>query len=111
MVEANRAYASGSEEALHSLLEAGKLQDDVLVGSPELILLTRRVQEVKALVLEHENEIEEITHSEMYRLQLRVAQADALGIDLFADLLMQVERQIKKARNRLEALQGVMMTA
>jgi hypothetical protein len=111
MVEANRAYASGSAEALHSLLEAGKLPDDGLAGSPELILLTRRVQALKAQVLERENEIEEITHSEMYRLQLRVEQADELGLDLFADLLNQVERQIRKARNRLEALQGVMMTA
>jgi hypothetical protein len=111
MVEANRAYESGSVEALESLIEAGKLQDDLLVGSPELIVLTRRVQEAKAKVIECENEIAELTDAEMYRLQRRVEQADALGIDLFADLLLQVERQIKKARNRLEALQGVMMTA
>lgn len=111
MIEANRAYESGSAEALHSLFEAGKLQDDMLVGSPELILLTRRVQEIKAQVLQYESEIEALTNSEMYRLQLRVERAEDLGIDLFADLLMQVERQIKKARNRLEALQGVMMTA
>ena len=111
MVEANRAYASGSVEALASLIEAGKLQDDLLIGSPELIVHTRRVQEIKAQVIQHETEIEELTSSEMYRLQRRVEQSDALGMDLFADLLMQVERQIKKARNRLEALQGVMMTA
>jgi hypothetical protein len=74
-------------------------------------VLTRRVQETKAKVIECETEIAELTDSEMYRLQRRVQQADELGIDLFADLLLQVERQIKKARNRLEALQGVMMTA
>ena len=111
MVEANRAYESGSVEALESLVEAGKLQDDVFIGSPELIVLTRRVQEAKAKVIECETEINELTNAEMYRLQRRVEQADELSIDLFGDLLMQVERQIKKARNRLEALQGVMMTA
>ncbi len=111
MVEANRAYESGSVEALESLVEAGKLQDDLLVGSPELIVITRRVQDTKAKVIECETEIAELTNAEMYRLQRRVEQADELGIDLFGDLMMQVERQIKKASNRLEALQGVMMTA
>ncbi len=111
MVEANRAYESGSVEALESLVEAGKLQDDLFIGSPELIVLTRRVQEAKAKVIECETEIAEVTNTEMYRLQRRVEQADELGIDLFGDLLAQVERQITKASNRLEALQGVMMTA
>jgi hypothetical protein len=111
MIEANRAYESGSVEALMSLVEAGKLHEDLLVGSPELIVLTRRVQELKEQVIQCESDIEEITNSEMYKLQLRVEKADALGIDIFGDLLMQVERQIKKASNRLEALQGVMMTA
>ena len=111
MIEANRAYESGSAEALESLIEAGKLQDDLLMGSPALIVLTRRAQEAKAQVIQAEAELAELTESEMYRLQRRVEQADELGLDLFGDLLLQVERQIRKAGNRLEALQGVMMTA
>jgi hypothetical protein len=111
MIEANRAYETGQHETLEALLEAGKLNEELATGSPELVWLTRRVADLKAQVVKLETELAEITSSELYRLKSRVENADALGVDLFVDLLMQVDRQIKKARNRLEALQGVLLTA
>lgn len=111
MIEANRAYEAGHHETLEAILEAGKATEELVKGSPELIWLTRRVADLKEQVVKLETELEEITSSELYRLKLRVENADSLGIDLFVDLLAQVDRQIKKARNRLEALQGVMLTA
>jgi hypothetical protein len=111
MVEANRAYESGSHEALEALLEAGKLQDELATGSPELIWLTRRVAELKEQIAKADAELTAIKASELYRLRLRVENADGMGVDLFVDLIAQVDRQIRKARNRLEALQGVMLTA
>jgi hypothetical protein len=113
MVEINRAYETGAEDRLQELLEAGAGFESVEIGGPmsaEMILLVRRIAEAKQRLAGIESEIEEITTSEIYKIKLRVENAETIGVDLFADLIGQVDRQIKKARNRLEHLQGVMLT-
>jgi chromosome segregation ATPase len=110
MVEANRAYEAGSEEAMQALFDLGKLQDELVNASPELVWLTRRVAALQEQLTKVESELAELTKAELYRLKLRMDKAAAKGIDLFPDLLAQVERQIRKARNRLEALQSVRLT-
>jgi len=107
MVEVNRAYETGSEDRLQELLEAGEGLEKIETGgamSTEMILLVRRTAEAKHRLAQIESEIEEIKASETYKLKLRVENAEAMGVDLFADLIAQVDRQIKKARNRLEHL-------
>ncbi len=114
MVEINRAYETGAEDRLQELLEVGEgLEKIELTGamSTEMILLVRRIAEAKQRLAQIESDVEETTASEIYKLKLRVENSEAMGIDLFADLVSQVDRQIKKARNRLEHLQGVMLTA
>jgi len=113
MVEINRAYEAGAEDRLQELSEAGASSESVEIGgaiSAEMILLVRRVAEAKHRLAKIESGIEEIAASEIYKLKLRVENAEAMGLDLFADLIAQVDRQIKKARNRLEHLKGVMPT-
>jgi hypothetical protein len=113
MIEINRAYASGAEDHLQSLLAADADFLQSAAGSEsatELIFLTRRIAEVKERLLALDELISELTASETWRLRGRVINAEAIGVDLFADLIAQVERQISKARNRLEALQSVMLT-
>src|SRR5262249_3083861 len=113
MVEINRAYETGAEDRLQELLEAGAGLEKIETGgvmSAEAILIVRRLAETKQRLAQIESDIEEITTSEIYKLKLRVENSEAMGIDLFADLIAQVDRQIKKARNRLEHLQGVMLT-
>ncbi|MDQ3009215.1 MAG: J domain-containing protein [Acidobacteriota bacterium] len=108
MVEVNRAYESGAEDRLQELLEAGENLEAVEADgamSTEMILLLRRIAEAKQRIAEIESGIEEATSAELYKLKLRVETSEAMGIDLFADLLSQVDRQIKKARNRLFHLQ------
>lgn len=104
MVEVNRAYESGAEDRLQELLEAGSSLAAVETDgamSAEMILLLRRIAEAKQRMAEIESDIDELTAAEIYRLKVRVENADTLGIDLFADLISQVDRQIKKAQNRL----------
>jgi len=104
MVEVNRAYESGAEDRLQELLEAGASLEAVESDgamSAEMILLLRRIAEAKQRIAEIESDIEEVTSAELYKLKLRVENSEAMGIDLFADLLSQVDRQIKKAKNRL----------
>ncbi|MEP7342940.1 MAG: J domain-containing protein [Acidobacteriota bacterium] len=108
MVEVNRAYESGAEDRLQELLEAGESLEAVesdSAMSTEMILLLRRIAEAKQRIAEIESDIEDATSAELYKLKLRVENSEAMGIDLFADLLSQVERQIKKAKNRLFHLQ------
>jgi hypothetical protein len=113
MVEINRAYETGAEDRLQELLEAGEGLESVEISgsmSAEMILLVRRIAEAKQSLAGIESEIEEITTSEIYKLKLRVENAEAIGIDLFTDLIGQVDRQVSKARNRLEHLRGAMLT-
>ncbi|MGE0131261.1 MAG: hypothetical protein AB7U82_24535 [Blastocatellales bacterium] len=113
MVEINRAYETGAEDRLQELLEAGEGLEKIEISgamSAEMILIVRRIAEAKQRLAQIESDAEEITASEIYKLKLRVENSEAMGIDLFADLVAQVDRQIKKARNRLEHLQGVMLT-
>jgi hypothetical protein len=110
MVEINRAYETGAEDRLQELLEAGEGLESVEIGgsmSAEALLLVRRIAEAKRRLAGVESDIEEITASETYKLKLRVENAEAIGLDLFADLIGQVDRQVKKARNRLEHLRGM----
>ena len=108
MVEVNRAYESGAEDRLQELLEAGEslqaVENDGAM-STEMILLLRRIAEAKQRIAEIDADIEEATSAELYKLKLRVENSEAMGIDLFADLLSQVDRQIRKAKNRLFHLQ------
>jgi hypothetical protein len=111
MIEVNRAYESGAEERLQELLDAGAgLKEISHHGgmSTEMILLVRGIAEVKKNLSAIESSFAETTKSETYKLKLRVENAEAMGVDLFADLIAQVDRQIGKARNRLEHLKSVL---
>lgn len=104
MVEVNRAYESGAEEKLQELLAAGASLEAVETNgaiSAEMILLLRRITEAKQRLVELETEIAEITSSEIFKLKRRVETAEVQEDDLFADLVLQVDRQIRKAQNRL----------
>ncbi len=108
MIEVNHAYESGAEERLQEMLEAGTSLESAEIGgvsSAEMILLLRKITEARQRLAEIEADITDITASEIYTLKLRIENAEALEVDLFADLLSQVDRQIKKARNRLFHLQ------
>ncbi|MGH9802813.1 MAG: hypothetical protein ACRD82_20805 [Blastocatellia bacterium] len=108
MIEVNHAYESGAEERLKELLEAGESLEVVENGgaaSAEMILLLRKITEAKQRLSEIESDIADITSSEVYKLKQRIENAEALEIDLFADLLSQIDRQIRKAQNRLFHLQ------
>ena len=108
MIEVNNAYESGAEEKLQELLEAGASLEAVETSgamSAEMILLLRKISDAKQRLNELETELAETIGSEIYRLKLRVENAEVLEEDLFADLVAQVDRQIRKAQNRLFHLQ------
>lgn len=110
MVEVNRAYETGAEDRLQNLLEAGAGHDEVTdarVMSAEMILLLRKIAEARQKLVGIEADLADITGSEIYKLKLRVENADSMGVDLMAELVSQVDRQIRKSLNRLEHLREI----
>ena len=107
MVEANHAYQSGAEDRLQELLVAGETLEvaSQTPQSAEMIVLLRRISESRSLLSTIEANIDEILSSELFKLKQRVAVADTVGVNLLDELVSQVDRQIRKANNRLEHLQ------
>lgn len=111
MVEANHAYESGAEDRLTELLTAGETLEAVSdTGlSAEMILLLRRISEAKSLLAGMEEDTARILGSELFKLMRRVQAADTLGENILNDLVSQVDRQIRKAKNRLEHLRELVV--
>lgn len=109
MVEANNAYQTGAEERLQELLAAGETLESVgnTPMSAEMILLLRKISEAKTRLAQMESDTNEILGSELYKLMKRVETADTLGVNLLNELVSQVDRQIRKAGNRLEHLRSI----
>jgi uncharacterized Zn finger protein len=112
MVEANRAYESGAEDRLNDLLKAGESLESVsdVAMSAEMILLLRKIEEAKSSLAGIEADTANILASELYRLMRRIEAADTLGVNILNDLVSQVDRQIRKAKNRLEHLRELVVS-
>lgn len=111
MVEANHAYESGAEERLTELLQAGETLEVIGDGplSAEMIVLLRRISEAKHKLADIEEERILISNSEIFRLMRRVQSAGENGDNILNDLISQVDRQIRKATNRLEHLRELVI--
>jgi hypothetical protein len=109
MVEVNKAYQAGSEARLQALVAAEISQT---VEAPEelpsvaMLMVTSKIALVKERLKEIDEEIAGVESSEMSRLMRSAEKAQAAGLDFLGDLVSQVERQIRKAKNRLNWLQG-----
>jgi len=110
MVEINRAYESGAEERLEALLTAETSYREwasSTLAATELIQLARAVANAREQLIELHGELDELKASELYKLRLRVERAQAEGVDFLGNLVAQVDRQIRKAKNRLDWLEGI----
>lgn len=106
MAEASRAYREGDVESLHTLLGDEELQffctgaqseDDPLDLASRLVLLKEELRTV-------EFGIKRIKQDGLYRLKLSVDEEARNNRDALAAQAESIERQIVKARRRLEHL-------
>lgn len=106
MAEASRAYREGDVESLHTLLGDEELQffcagaqglDDPGDLASRLILLKEDLRTV-------EFGIKRIRQDGLYQLKLRVDEEAKMGRDALAEQAERINRQIVKARFRLEHL-------
>ncbi len=107
MAQASRAYQEGDVESLHTLLGDEQLQfycagahahtEDDLAG--QLLSLKEELRIV-------EFGLKRIRQDGLYRLKLSVDEEARQGRDALADQAERINRQIVKARHRLEHLAG-----
>ena len=108
MAEASRAYKAGDVESLHTLLGDEQLQFFCTAqGADELEEdLTGRLLRLKGELNTIEFGIKRIRQDGLYRLKLKVDEDAANGRDALLLMAENINRQIAKARHRLEHLDG-----
>ena len=114
MIAANQAYESGSEEQLQTLLSSEANFAELARQSnsaQDLVQVMRAIAATQERIGAINGEIERVKNSELYRLKTRADRAAAIGHNFLAELVSQVERQIRKSQNRLATLQADLATA
>jgi hypothetical protein len=106
MAEASRAYREGDVESLHTLLGDEQLQSYCAATRPpeEEEDLADLLLSLKEELRTVEFGLKRLTQDGLYRLKLRVAGEAAQGRDALSEMAERIERQIVKARRRLEHL-------
>lgn len=106
MAEASRAYREGDLESLHTLLGDEGLQSFCASarGHEDEEDLGARVLTLELEVRTIEFGIKRVRQDGLYRLKLKVDEEASEGRDALAQMAERLERQIVKARRRLEHL-------
>jgi len=109
MAEANRAYAERDEDRLRLILRAWERSPDSIPDSDpdaDRRRLQRRTTELDERLIAIEAEFAELRRSAIWRLKGKIDTARAQGWDLFAEMVMQVKREIARAQARLASLRA-----
>jgi hypothetical protein len=108
MAEASRAYQEGDVESLHTLLGDEQLQFFCTTQSSDEGEedLASRFLRLKGELSTVEFGIKRIRQDSLYRLKLKVDEDAREGRDSLVQMAENIERQIAKARRRLEHLGG-----
>jgi hypothetical protein len=106
MAEASRAYTEGDVESLHTLLGDEQLQSLCAVGAAEGETddLETRLLGLEIELRTVEFGIKRIRLDGLYRTKLKVEEEEAAGRNALQHMAEQINRQIIKARRRLEHL-------
>lgn len=107
MAEANRAYAERDADRLLLILQAWERSpDSVPDHDPDAPRLRgrRRAAEIEDRLVAIDREFAELHASAIWRLKTKLDEARAQGWDLFAEIILEVKRQISRARARLASL-------
>ena len=114
MAEANRAYAERDEDRLRLILSRWELgevhdRDDEPVAidddpEAERRRVTRRIARLEERRLLLEAEMADLRTSAIWRLNARIDEARKQGWDLFAEMIREVQRDIRRTTERLAKL-------
>jgi hypothetical protein len=104
MAEANNAYTRKDYESLRSILRQWENGPEVWEGediSAELSLILRKISWTRERMRVVESEIEEMKNSDLYRLLIKVEEAQYEGVDLLAEMAKKIDIDIASIRVRL----------
>jgi hypothetical protein len=107
MAAANRAYETGDESELASILREWEESPEAVSGqsaAAELLRAVRQVARVQARIAVVDGEIDALRAGELYQLRVQVERAEATGRDLLVEMAAAIEPLIEAARARLEGL-------
>jgi hypothetical protein len=108
MIEANQAYARGDEERLRWILQAWERSPEAVQGSDAGAArqrLLRRMAQIEDELERCARTLADLHDTPLWKLKAMVDEAAARGKDLVGDMVRRLQRDIRVARNRLEAIQ------
>jgi len=110
MAEANRAYAERDEDRLRLIMRAWERSPDAVPDDdPEAdrLRVERRIAALHERLIAIEAEIADLRGSAISRLKKKIDEAKAQGWDLFAEMILQVKRDISRATARLNHVKRI----
>ena len=110
MADANRAYAERDEDRLRLIMRAWERSpDSVPDDDPEADRrrVERRIAAIDERLIAIEAELSDLRASAIWRLKNKIDEAKAQGWDLFAEMLLQVRRDISRATARLNHVKRI----
>lgn len=110
MLKANRAYAEDDHRTLREILRDWRRSPDQAaeeedVGA-ELVSVIRQIARERQDIRAVNAKMEDLKGSYVWRFKLRVEANLAMGIDLLAEMVAEVDQDIVRSLRRLAALKG-----
>jgi hypothetical protein len=102
MAEANRAYAERDEDRLRLILSRWELGHDIDAHDQPV---PRRIAALEERRLAMEAELADLRTSAIWRLHRKIEDARQQGWDLFAEMIREVEREIRRGEAKLARLE------
>jgi hypothetical protein len=109
MAAANRAYVTGDEGQLASILREWEESPEAVTGrgaAAELLRAVRRIARVTDRIEGLDREIAALRDSDLHRLRERVEAAEREGRDLLAEMAAALEPRIAELTAKLKALRA-----
>jgi hypothetical protein len=107
MAEANRAYAERDEDRLRLILHAWERSPEAVVGDDPQADDERRQRRIAAIedrLLAIDAEFRDLRSSAIWRLKGKIDDARVKGWDLFAEMVLEVTREVGRATSKLASL-------
>jgi hypothetical protein len=106
MIRANEAYERSDENALRAILREWQDSPEFIRGEgvvAELVRMIRTIARAEAHIGVIDDKIAEAKRSDLYRLKLKTAEAEAEGRDLLGEMSGKLEDEIAEVRKRLSS--------
>ena len=108
MARANEAYKNGDMEALEQILHEWEHRDEASLftgGQPtQSRKLEQKIIRIRLRIKEIERKIDQLRGSELYRLMVKVEQAEQEGRNLLGEMARDLQYRIREAKELLENL-------